>query len=76
MAKPQNVVGPQLRKLRYQHGLTQEMLAARCARYRWDISRGTLAKIEAQVRCVSDAELIVLAKALQVKVDELLSPRR
>jgi transcriptional regulator with XRE-family HTH domain len=76
MRKPQNVVGPQIRRIRYQHGLTQEMLAARCARFRWDISRGTLSKIEAQLRCVTDGELIVLAKALQVKVDELLPPRR
>jgi hypothetical protein len=36
-----------------------------------DISRGTLAKIEARVRCVSDQELVLLAKALGVRVEEL-----
>ena len=39
------------------------------------MSRGTLAKIEAQVRCVSDAELPFLAKALGVKVDNLFPGR-
>lgn len=71
MAKPQNIVGPVIRKLRYQQGLTQEMLAARCAVCGLDISRGTLSKIEAQLRCVTDAELVVLAKALRVKLDTI-----
>ena len=68
---PDNIVGAQIRRLRYQQGMTQDALAARCTRLGWDISRGTLAKIEAQVRCVSDAELLALAKALRVKIDEL-----
>jgi len=75
MAKPQNIVGPQIRKIRYQQELTQEMLAARCARYDWDISRATLSKIEAQLRCVTDSELLVLAHALGVEIDELYPTR-
>src|ERR1051326_7132192 len=50
MAKVQNIVGPQIRKLRYQQNLTQEQLAARCGIRGWDISRATLSKIEAQIR--------------------------
>jgi len=76
MATKQNIVGPQVRKIRYQHALTQEMLAARCARHGWDISRGTLSKIEAQIRCVTDSEMMILATALQVKLDDLIPPRR
>lgn len=69
--KKQNTVGPQIRKIRYQKEMTQEMLTARCNRAGWDLSRGTLAKIEAQVRCVSDSELVVLAKALSVNINAL-----
>jgi len=68
---PRNVVGSQIRKLRDAQGWSQETLAARCGRLGWDISRGTLAKVEAKVRCVSDEELYILAKSLGVKVDEL-----
>lgn len=68
---PDNVVGPQIRKLRFQKGLTQNELAARCCVAGFDISRGTLAKIEAQVRCVNDSELYVLAKVLGVSIDKL-----
>jgi transcriptional regulator with XRE-family HTH domain len=76
MATKQNIVGPQVRKIRYLHELTQEMLAARCARHGWDISRGTLSKIEAQIRCVTGSELMIFAKALQVKLDDLMPPKR
>lgn len=68
---PDNIVGAHIRRLRYQQGLTQDALAARCTRLGWDISRGTLAKVEAQVRCVSDSEMLVLARALKVAVDAL-----
>ena len=72
MAGPQNIVGPQVRKLRYQQSLTQEMLAARCTVRGLEMSRATLSKIEAQLRCVTDGELVVLAEALQVSVQALL----
>ena len=70
-----NIIGTQVRKHRYQQGLTQEMLAARTATKGWDISRGTLSKIEAQVRCVSDRELLLLSKSLKVSLKELYPPR-
>ena len=71
MAANKNLVGPQIRKLRYQRNLTQELFAARCAVRGLDLSRGTLAKIEAQVRCVTDSELLVIAKALEVEIRDL-----
>ena len=45
MSNPRNIVGPQIRRLRDQQGLTQPVLAARCRRWGWDLSRETLAKI-------------------------------
>jgi len=74
--KAQNVVGPQIRRLRNAANLTQEQFSARCGVLGWRLSRSTLAKIEAQVRCVSDAELFVLAKALRKEVDQLYSTDR
>lgn len=68
---PQNVVGPKVRKFRYEKGWSQDQFAARCQRYGLDISRGTVAKIESQVRCVSDAELFRLARTLGVSASEL-----
>lgn len=75
-AKSKNIVGPQVRKLRDQKGLTQEMFAARCTVLGLDLSRATLSKIEAQLRCVTDAELVVLAEALKVDVTTLLPPKK
>ena len=67
----QNAIGPAVRRLRYEHELTQDTLAARCGVAGCDLSRGTLAKIEAQVRPVSDAELFTLAQVLKVPMDKL-----
>ena len=75
-AKTQNVVGPQVRKLRNDQVLTQESLAARCGVLGWDLSRATLSKIEARLRCVTDAELRVLADALKVGLNDLFPPRK
>ena len=51
------------------------MLAARCRRWGWDLSRETLAKIETQLRWVSDFELLCLARALRVTPDDLWPPK-
>ncbi|EJG1690819.1 helix-turn-helix transcriptional regulator [Vibrio parahaemolyticus] len=70
-----NVVGAQVRKLRKEQKLTQEQLSARCNVIGLDISRGTLAKIEAGVRQVIDTEIVQLATALKVEEKDLF-PRR
>lgn len=76
MAKPQNIVGPQVRKLRYGLGINQADLAARCGVLGWDLSRSTLSKIEAQLRCVTDTELEILARALRVEIAALYPPKK
>lgn len=67
----QNVVGPAVRRLRYVRKITQDTLAARCMVAGCDLSRGTLAKIEAQIRGVSEVELFTLALVLRVSMEEL-----
>ena len=68
---PTNVTGKQVSRLRNQLGLSQDQLSAKCQRVGLDISRGTLAKIEAGIRCVSDGEALLLAQALGVGVSDL-----
>ena len=52
-------------------GLSQEALAAKLQVAGWDLTRGGLSKIEARLRRVNDAELLVLAKVLKCAVAEL-----
>ena len=63
---PRNVIGLQVRRLRRQQRLTQPALAARCQVLGYDLSRESLSKIEARLRSVSDAEILMLAEALKV----------
>lgn len=72
MNRPRNIVGPKLRQLRSQRTLSQAALAAVCQRLGWDASRDMIAKIEGQTRWVSDSEWVFLARALRVRLDDLL----
>lgn len=51
------------------------MLAARCGLLGWDLSENVVTKIETQLRCVTDGELVCLAKALDTDPTELLPAR-
>ena len=44
--RKRNIIGPAVRRLRVGQKLTQEEFAARCQVQGWDVTRGTLAKIE------------------------------
>lgn len=66
-----NIIGPQVKWLREQKNMTQEELTAHCNLVGLNISRSTLAKIEAQVRRVTDLEVALLAEALKEDISEL-----
>jgi transcriptional regulator with XRE-family HTH domain len=66
-----NVVGPEVRRLRIQAGLSQPAFAAKCQRAGWDISRDIVARIEGGSRCVEDRELLKLAKLLDCSIPQL-----
>jgi len=66
-----NLIGPNVREIRKSINLSQKDLVAKCNLLGWDISRGTLAKIESQTRKISDEEVLYLSKALNVKVEQL-----
>lgn len=72
MAAPKNIVGQTVRRLRNAVGITQPMLAAKCGVLGWDVSREVLARIESRLRYVTDWELVVLARALAVDVEDLI----
>jgi transcriptional regulator with XRE-family HTH domain len=72
MSVPQNIVGLKIKALRREKGLTQAMLAARCGLLGWDIGDNIITKIETQIRCVTDVELLCLGKALDVDIESLL----
>jgi len=71
MEQPRNIVGAEVRRLRDAKGLSQQAVASRVAVLGYDLTRGTLAKIEAGIRAVSDVELFLLARALNVEVTAL-----
>ncbi|TLD71660.1 helix-turn-helix transcriptional regulator [Phragmitibacter flavus] len=72
MTAAQNIIGPKIKAIRRDKGLTQSDLAARCQLLGWDIGENGITKIETQIRCVVDAELLCLAQALHVFPQELL----
>ncbi len=74
MKNVRNLVGPQIRRVRTLQALTQDDLAAKLQRCGWDVSRVSVAKIEAQLRWVADCELYLLAHVLGVSIQELFPP--
>ena len=66
-----NIIGKNVRLIREKKGWTQEQLAAKCNLIDWEISRGTLAKIESNVRGVTDIEVSYFALALDVDIEKL-----
>jgi len=72
METPKNIVGPIIRQLREKRNLTQAQLATKLNLAGWDLSRDTLAKIEAQVRCVTDYEIPILAISVGLEPPDLL----
>jgi len=70
------MIGPELRRIRYERGFTQPDLVTLLQLRGWDISRETYSKIEAQLRWISDFELLFLATVLNVPVLELFPQQK
>jgi len=69
-----NIVGKRVQeaRLKFRPPLSQEALAVRLELEGWKISRGTLSKIEAGIRQVTDFEVMALARTLKVSPEWLL----
>lgn len=64
--KSSKVIGINIRKARNAMGMTQEQLVAKLQVLDCDLSRGTLAKIEAGIRHISVEELQAIKDVLQM----------
>jgi len=69
-----NDVGPQIRRLRYERGWTQDVLAAKLQLHGWDISREGVAKVEGGYHLVSDRQLLCLSRVFKLRLTAFFSP--
>jgi transcriptional regulator with XRE-family HTH domain len=69
--KTYNVVGPQIRRLRYNLGWSQEKLAGELRSNGLEVGREFVAKIEGQTHRVDDRYLPYFATCLKVPVNDL-----
>ena len=65
-----NVIGERLKQIRLSKvpSITQEQLSVKLQLLDWDIGRFGISKIERGERQITDKELLVLSKALEVDV--------
>jgi transcriptional regulator with XRE-family HTH domain len=66
-----NIIGPQVRRLRYVRGWSQNMLAAKITTLRLGHRPVGLAKIESRLVHVDDYELLYLSKVFNVSLADL-----
>ena len=67
-----NLIGPRVRQLRKQRGLSQEALMAQLQLLGMDSERGVIKRIENGTRFVSDIELRLLAEYFGVSYQFLM----
>jgi transcriptional regulator with XRE-family HTH domain len=67
----QNIVGPQISRLRYNRGWSQAKLAVELNLKGLEVEREFVAQIEGQTHCVKDRYLPYFAAALGVPLAEL-----
>jgi transcriptional regulator with XRE-family HTH domain len=66
-----NLIGAQVRRWRTKKGWSPATLATKLQLRGRSISRDSLANLESQRRRVPDCELLFLARALEVRLDDL-----
>jgi transcriptional regulator with XRE-family HTH domain len=67
-----NIIGPRLKKIRLQHGLTQEQLSAKLETMAIYINRASISKIEQQKRVVTDYEILSICEIFNITPNSLL----
>lgn len=68
-----NIIGKNIKRIRESKSWTQEVLVAKCQVQQWGITRSTLAKVESNVRRVTDIEEKRFAQILEIPIDELFT---
>jgi transcriptional regulator with XRE-family HTH domain len=74
MRRDANLIGRKVARLRYQHGLSQDLLVAKLQVLKCGITRDVLCNIELQRYVATDKHVYFLAKALKVEIAELFRP--
>ena len=64
-----NIVGKRVKEFRIERGLSQQELSVKLETLAVYICRGSISRIEKQVRTVSDIELYGLAKVLNKPIE-------
>lgn len=64
-----NIVGKKVKKFRIERGLSQQQLSVKLETLAVYICRGSISRIEQQVRTVSDIELYGLSKILNKPIE-------
>lgn len=67
-----NIIGSKVEAIRKEKGLKQKDLLAKLEIRGIELDASGLSKLEGQIRCVTDKELLALSKELDVSVDYLL----
>lgn len=71
----QNMVGPRIKELRMEKGLTQKALSEKLETLAVYVCRGSISRIEEQKRTITDIELAGIAEILQVDIAELFKKK-
>ncbi len=71
LVEPRNIIGKKISQIRKKKGITQEDLAARLNVQGINIDRPMISKIENQSREILDFEILGIAKALGITIEEL-----
>lgn len=66
-----NIIGPNVRKFRLQRGWSQQLLSNKLELIPIYICRGSISRLEDQIRTVTDFEVAGLAETLGVSVGAL-----
>jgi len=67
-----NIIGTRVTAIRKAQGMKQKEFLARLQTLGLDISPTSLSRLEGQDRLVQDYEVVIIAKALEISVGELL----
>lgn len=67
-----NIIGSRVLAIRKAKGMKQKELLARLQTLGLDISPTSLSRLEGQYRLVQDYEVLIIAKALDISVGDLL----
>jgi len=70
---PANLVGPQIRKLRFARGWSQAKFAVQLQLKGLDMGRDVVARIECRIHCIRDRDILLFARTLGVEVSKLFS---